>query len=262
MIDLEKHRIEATKIIIEAAQILKEDRELGQDISYKKDKSPVTLLDKKLEIFIRESLFAIFPNTGFIGEEHDAVNQESDYQWICDPIDGTRSFIEGKKTVAISLALFFKKIPMIGFINNPITNELFIGSKAGVFYNDVKIEAKPIRSLANVSINHQMRHQSDFLKKLKDAEKKKQIKKLYHQGGSVAYNFVSILKGEAEAYVWSHRKSVNSWDIAGGIALIKYWGGCVTDLDGNEIRFTKETSLFVASTNPIIHQQVLLLLNQ
>lgn len=262
MIDLEKHRIEATKIIIEAAHILNENKELGQNVSYKKDKSPVTLLDKKLEIFIRESLFSIFPSTGFIGEEHEAVNKENDYQWICDPIDGTRSFIEGKDTVAISLALFFKKIPMIGLINNPITNELFVGSKAGVFYNNVKIKAKPIESFAEVSINHQMRHKSDYLAKLKEAQQNKQIKKLYHQGGSVAYNFVSILKGEANVYVWSHRKSVNSWDIAGGIALIKYWGGCVTDLDGNEICFKKETSLLVASTNPIIHQQVLLLLNQ
>ena len=74
-------------------------------------------------------------------------------------------------------------------------------------------------------------------------------------------HFVSILKEEAQVYIWSHRNSVNSWDIAGGIALIKYWGGCVTDLQGNEISFLNDTSLLVASTNPIIHQKILTILN-
>ena len=62
-------------------------------IDSKSDSSPVTIADKKAEELMREEIMKEFPDHGIIGEEFGKHNEDSDYQWILDPIDGTKSFI-------------------------------------------------------------------------------------------------------------------------------------------------------------------------
>ena len=65
------------------------------EVERKGDDSPVTIADKNAEQLIREQLRARFPNDAILGEEFGEQAGTSDYQWIVDPIDGTKSFISG-----------------------------------------------------------------------------------------------------------------------------------------------------------------------
>ena len=65
----------------------------GVDIIQKADESPVTIADRTTEEFIRAGIAQRFPDHGIIGEEFAETTTETDFQWIIDPIDGTRAFI-------------------------------------------------------------------------------------------------------------------------------------------------------------------------
>ena len=62
-------------------------------VTYKPDNSPVTRADVEAEKLIRKIITKKFPDHGIIGEELPPVNPNSRFQWVIDPIDGTRDFI-------------------------------------------------------------------------------------------------------------------------------------------------------------------------
>jgi len=64
-------------------------------VERKADASPVTQADRAAEAILRRELLAGFPNDGFLGEETGRSPGTSGYEWVVDPIDGTKSFIRG-----------------------------------------------------------------------------------------------------------------------------------------------------------------------
>jgi len=56
---------------------------------------PVTAADRNAEATIREKIAEAFPGHGIRGEEFGATAGKTEYCWVIDPIDGTRSFILG-----------------------------------------------------------------------------------------------------------------------------------------------------------------------
>mmetsp|Transcript_16642 Transcript_16642/g.38078 ORF Transcript_16642/g.38078 Transcript_16642/m.38078 type:complete len:136 (+) Transcript_16642:863-1270(+) len=67
------------------------------DLSFEKkeDASPVTVADQNAEKIIRKGLKDEFPDDGIIGEEFGSEEGTTGYNWIVDPIDGTKAFIAG-----------------------------------------------------------------------------------------------------------------------------------------------------------------------
>ena len=61
-------------------------------IQDKADTSPVTITDKQTELALREILNTHFPSHNIIVEEHEPLVKNSEYTWVIDPIDGTKSF--------------------------------------------------------------------------------------------------------------------------------------------------------------------------
>ena len=59
---------------------------------------PVTSADKAFEKFIRKEIKKKFPEHQVIGEEYGHKESKSDFSWVIDPIDGTRSFVIGNPT--------------------------------------------------------------------------------------------------------------------------------------------------------------------
>ena len=65
------------------------------EVTSKADASPVTEADIAAEGILRRELLGAFPDDGFLGEETGATAGTSGYEWVVDPIDGTKSFIRG-----------------------------------------------------------------------------------------------------------------------------------------------------------------------
>ena len=121
---LEKICTKVSKIII---------RDFGEveklQVSKKGPGDFVTKTDKKVENIIIEELEKARPNYGFIAEESGQNINESEFNWVIDPIDGTSNFMHGIPHFAVSIALEKKGEVISGIICDPIKNETFYAEK-------------------------------------------------------------------------------------------------------------------------------------
>ncbi len=93
----------------------------------KADASPVTLADREAEAAMRALIEAHYPDHGIIGEEFGNLREDAPFQWVLDPIDGTRAFIAGYPTFTTLIALAKDGVPILGVIDQPITKERWVG---------------------------------------------------------------------------------------------------------------------------------------
>ncbi|MFP5325833.1 MAG: inositol monophosphatase family protein, partial [Gammaproteobacteria bacterium] len=117
------------------------------DLLTVQSKSPndfVTEVDRAAEQAIIEVLRDAFPGHGILAEESGESaplnGQESEFNWIIDPLDGTTNFIHGFPQYAISIAQTKNGVLEHAVVYDPNTNELFTASRgSGAFLNDRRI---------------------------------------------------------------------------------------------------------------------------
>src|SRR3954447_7522400 len=80
----------------------------------KSDASPVTIADRSAEQLLRERIAAGFPSDGVIGEELGTSAGSSGFNWILDPIDGTKSFISGVPMYGTMVAVEHEGRALVG----------------------------------------------------------------------------------------------------------------------------------------------------
>lgn len=108
----------------------------------------VTALDEDIEESLVAALKKEFPHVGFQVEEHANLNSEQEYQWIIDPIDGTKYFASAVPLFCISIGLTYKKEPIWGMIYNPISDQLYVGgTELPARLNDKPIQVRVAQSL-------------------------------------------------------------------------------------------------------------------
>ncbi len=88
---------------------------------------PVTQADRAAEAAIRDTLAALRPDDGVVGEEDAPRPSRSGLTWVIDPIDGTRAFMSGAPSWGVLIALNDGARPVIGVIDQPFTGERFDG---------------------------------------------------------------------------------------------------------------------------------------
>ena len=116
-------------------------------VETKSDDSPVTIADKSTEEKLREIIMKEYPEHGILGEEFGKHNEGAEYQWILDPIDGTKSFICGAVTFGTLIALMKNGKPILGVFHQPILNEFMIGDNETTLLNDKIVKIKDVDSL-------------------------------------------------------------------------------------------------------------------
>ena len=94
-----------------------------RDLTLKGDFSPVTKADEDIEQFIRHKIFEKYPNHKIIGEELDDFEGSENITWYIDPIDGTRSFVAGKRDFGTLVALVINDELIGGVIDCPALGE-------------------------------------------------------------------------------------------------------------------------------------------
>lgn len=105
----------------------------------KRDNSPVTHLDVKVETAVKQRLAELYPHIGFHGEETEDTPSQSGALWIVDPIDGTSSFIHGLPYCTNMAGLVVDGQTVASVIYQFPTDELFTAVKGkGAYRNDEK----------------------------------------------------------------------------------------------------------------------------
>ena len=106
---------------------------------------PVTTSDKAFEKFIRSKISKKFPSHQIIGEEYGHKNTKSEFSWIIDPIDGTRSYVVGNSSWSNLISLNFQGEPILGLANFPKMRKYYLNvnkNSAYVFENNKKRKLK------------------------------------------------------------------------------------------------------------------------
>jgi histidinol-phosphatase len=88
---------------------------------------PVTEADRGAERAMRTLIERAFPDHGVLGEEFGETPSRSGYQWILDPIDGTRAFIAGLTSWGVLIGLYHEGEPLIGLMDQPYLDERYRG---------------------------------------------------------------------------------------------------------------------------------------
>ena len=110
----------------------------------------VTASDKKVEKILIEELQKARPNYSILSEELGQINNEEEFRWIIDPIDGTANFLHGIPHFAISIGLEKNKEIVSGIIYDPIKDEMFVAEKgSGSYLNNHRLRVSNRSKLKN-----------------------------------------------------------------------------------------------------------------
>src|SRR5260221_12221271 len=116
-------------------------------IAEKQPNDFVTEVDQRVEQEIISIIKKAYPAHGILGEESGEI-EGNDYQWVIDPIDGTRNFIHGFPHFAISIAITHKNKIEHGVIYDPMRQELFTASRGkGAQLNNRRIRVADKKQL-------------------------------------------------------------------------------------------------------------------
>lgn len=219
----------------------------------KPDRSPVTEADQAVEARLSEFLARTFPEAGFFGEETGRRAGPSRFEFIVDPIDGTRSFVRGIPTWSILVGLVEAGTPVVGVAYMPAAGDLFVGVKGlGADMNGRPCRVSAVASLDDALISHgglgQFHAQgiTDRLPRL--AERTHTTRGFADFDG-----YRQLLQGRADAMV---DPDVKPYDICVPYLLVHEAGGRMTSIEGAP---TFDAGSGLAS-NGALHDELLALL--
>tara|TARA_B110001452_G_scaffold14980_1_gene12195 strand:- start:71 stop:904 length:834 start_codon:yes stop_codon:yes gene_type:complete len=216
---------------------------------------PVTTSDKAFEKFIRLKIKKRFPNHQVIGEEFGYKKSTSDYTWVIDPIDGTRSFVIGNPTWSNLIALNYKGNPVVGLANFPILNKYYLNSDDSNSFVFEKGKKKKISVSRNIPFSA-IKVSGAFhgAVSLRQQMKIPKVLKLMQFPTADALSYSHLCEGKIDVVFQATNKI---WDIHPLMPIIKAAGGVVTTWDNRD---AVNAGSILVSSNQSIHSKMLKLL--
>ncbi|MBA63638.1 MAG: inositol monophosphatase [Planctomycetaceae bacterium] len=246
----------AVRFAVEAGQQTLE-RFCQQDllVEKKNDRSPVTAADKNAELLLRARIQGAFPDDAIVGEEFENVAGTSEYRWIIDPIDGTKSFICGVPLYATLVGVECGDESRIGVIYIPALEELIfaeVGFGSGYLQGDGDLIVPRVSSTTSLAescfVTSQVStyYEVDRAPQYLALEKEAYITRTWGD----AYGYLLVATGRAEVMVDA---VMNVWDAAAILPVMIETGGTFTDWNGKATIHGGEG----IGTNGLVLEQVL-----
>ena len=124
------------------------------EIEIKPDETPVTIADVETEKTIKKIILDAFPDHGFYGEETGKVNEDAEYNWLIDPIDGTKSFVRRYPFFSTQIALMRNGELILGVSNSPEFEEMAYAEKGkGAWLNGERISVSNIDTIKGSTLS-------------------------------------------------------------------------------------------------------------
>ncbi len=224
-------------------------------VDAKTDNSPVTIADRKAEQKMREMIMQKYPEHGICGEEFGRYNEDAEYCWVLDPIDGTKSFIAGLPTFGTLISLVKNGVPVLGLIDQPINKERWIGGKGiASTFNGKLIKTRPCPKLELATISTT----SSYLFTEHEKEKFKKVQKAarYIIYGYDCYAYAQLASGFIDVVIESGLKPHDFCALA---AVIENAGGAMTDWEGKPLTL-KSDGRVIAAGDRKLHKEILAML--
>ena len=226
------------------------------DIVSKHDHSPVTIADHETEQIVKNLILDRHPSHSFLGEESGVTNNEDEWCWVIDPIDGTKSFATGNPTFGTLVALLHHDQPVIGVIDHMALDERWIGIKSqGTTRNGQPCTTSKVSQLTAASIY------TTTLDMFSD-QTLEQFNRLsracqFRVFGGDCYGYSLLSSGFTELVC---EALMNTHDYMALIPVIEGAGGIITDWQGN-ILTSDSNGQIIAAANQNLHRDALAKLN-
>ena len=216
---------------------------------------PVTSSDKAFERFIRSKITKKFPEHQIIGEEFGKKISQSEYSWVIDPIDGTRSYVIGNPSWSNLISLNYKGIPIIGLANFPSLKKYYINFNHKIAYKFENGKRKKIKVNSKVVFN-KARVAGAFHGALSLNKQKKipKVLKLLEFPCFDALSYSHLAEGKIDIVLQCGNKI---WDIHPLIPIIEAAGGKVSTWTGDAAK--KGGNIIVANNEKNKKQMIKLL---
>ena len=246
----------ATKAALLASKaILRYFGQLDQvKIIEKQENVFVSEVDLYAERVIIDTIQKAYPRHSIISEESGCINGESDTTWIIDPLDGTSNYLHNVPHFAVSIAV--KKNDRIehGVIYDPIRKELFsasIGQGARLNNHKIRVSKQVHLNRALLGTCFAFRNNEMSKRYFTTFETLFTRCSGFRRCGSYALDLAYVAAGRYDGF-WD--TSLQLWDIAAGILLVREAGGLVSDFHGSE-NYLKTGNIVAA--NPKIFKSLL-----
>ncbi|MCP4044767.1 MAG: inositol-phosphate phosphatase [Gammaproteobacteria bacterium] len=224
------------ELLATALQAAKSARELilsyyncDFDIEIKADQTPVTVADRGAERIIREIINSAYPEHGIFGEEYGAESKDTEYLWLVDPIDGTKSFVKRYGMFSTQIALMHKGELILGVSCAPAMNELVWATRGGgAFSADGRLHISDVVDISKASIS------TGNIQSLAASKNWAALGRILAEtnrtrGYGDFYHYHRLAAGQLDAVIES---DVNILDIAALYVIVTEAGGVFTDLEG------------------------------
>ena len=197
----------------------------------------VSEVDMKAEQDITYHLQKAYPDHAILGEEGGLSGDENaEYRWIIDPLDGTTNFVRGIPHYGISIACLHKGKLEHAVIVDPVRREEFTASRGrGAQLNGRRIRVSQRHSLDGALLGTGIPFKNHCDDQLEPYSKS--IEQLAGQcagirrAGAASLDLAYVAAGRLDAF-WE--VGLSQWDIAAGALLIREAGGLVADIDASE----------------------------
>ena len=217
---------------------------------------PVTKYDLKIEKIIRKEIAKKFPDHGISGEEEGIKKGNSNYQWIIDPIDGTKALLIGQPTWSNLIGLLNNNKPIYSLANFPILGKYYYSDGKNTFLvfkkKKIRIKTSKVTVLKKAKIVTNSIH---TLCNKKIYEIFKDYKYFFKISGCDAYNYCLLAEGKIDIII---EAGLKQHDILPLIGIIKKAGGNISNWNGGED--IKNGSIIVSS-NLKLHKKFLFFIN-
>ncbi|WP_420013214.1 3'(2'),5'-bisphosphate nucleotidase CysQ [Tateyamaria sp.] len=194
------------------------------------DAGPVTEADLAVNDLLLSNLRSARPNYGWLSEETEDTTERlsQDTVFIVDPIDGTRSFVEGGRTWAISIAVAHKGLVTAAAIYLPRRDKMYgAGLGLGATLNGSLLSVAKTPDRAKVLAARPNLDERHWPGGVPPVDR--------HYRPSLAYRLSLVGEGRFDGML-TLRPSWE-WDIAAGALIVSEAGGQITDRTGTALRF-------------------------
>ena len=215
---------------------------------FKSDMSPVTIADQKSEELIRSRIETRYPDHAIVGEEFGVKELPgSSHRWFIDPIDGTKSFLQGVPLYAVLIGLEIEGVVQAGPAYFPALSEMVAAATGeGCWWNGRRAHVSQVASLSKGVVT--FTDILNFEKKGRLAAWSRLQKAAYFRAGwGDAYGYALVAMGRAEVML---DPFMNPWDAGPFPPILKEAGGYFGDWQGNETIYADEALATTAKLLP------------
>lgn len=196
----------------------------------------VSEVDIAAEQEIIYHLHKAYPDHAILGEETGLTGDENaDYRWVIDPLDGTTNYVRGIPHYAISIACLHKGKLEHAVVVDPVRREEFTASRGrGAQLNGRRIRVSKRTSLDGALLGTGIPFKNHCDDKLEPYAKSIEVLAGQCAGirraGAASLDLAYVAAGRLDAF-WEI--GLAQWDIAAGALLVTEAGGLVSDINAS-----------------------------